>query len=356
MIQLHLTKLEVKDAVIDLATILLGIGLALSFLTAISLGANDAATPTDCAVGAGVISVRNAVILFATFTGIGALLQGYQVMKTIGKGIVPEVELLGAITISLTAALWVLICSYKGLDVSVTYATIGSVVGYGIAAHGVENVNFGILQKVFLSWISSPLCSMALAYSIYTALKKILIKRKWTEGIQKVISWLLLISLCFSAYSFGANDVGNATGVYVTVAEKLGRVPDYTAMILLSAFGALGIAIGGLTWGRRVIETVAFRITRIDLVMGLAAEISNAIVVYLFTTIPYMIFGYGLPISTSLASNGSIIGVGLAKSYKSINTRTVIRLVITWIITVPTTALMCMAIFTILNQIIVIPL
>lgn len=334
---------------IDQTTIILGIGLAISFLMAISLGANDAATPTDCAVGAGVISVNQAVLLFALFTGIGAILQGFMVMKTIGKGIVPEIDLIGALAVSITAAVWVLFCSYHGLDVSVTYASIGSVIGYGIVAHGTEKINLNIIQKVVLSWISSPFCSMAIAYVIYTALRIMLERRPWTPRIQKMISIMLIGSLCFSAYSFGANDVGNATGVYVTVAEKLGRLPDYNAMLLLSILGATGIAIGGLTWGRRVIETVAFRITRLDIIMGFAAEISNAVVVYLFTTIPYMLFGYGLPISTSLASNGSIIGVGLAKSYKSINTRTIVRLVITWVITVPATALMCMTFYSLVK-------
>lgn len=340
---------------LDLVTIILGIGLALSFLMAMSLGANDAATPTDCAVGSGVLTVKKAVILFAIFTGIGAIVQGYQVMKTIGKGIVSEVDLLGAMTISLVTAIWVLICSYKGLDVSVTYASIGSIIGYGFAAYGLGGVNLGILQKVVLSWISSPLCSMALSFTLYSFLRRILAKRPWSIKLQKLFSYFLIFSLCFSAYSFGANDVANATGVYVTVASKLGRMPDYTAMLLLSIFGAIGIAIGGLTWGRRVIATVAYRITRIDIVMGFAAEISNALVVYLFTTIPYMIFGYGLPISTSLASNGSIIGVGLAKSYKSINTRTVMRLVITWIITVPATALMCYVMYLIVKNLITLP-
>jgi len=343
-------KLEVKNAVIDSTIIILGIGLAISFLMAISLGANDAATPTDCAVGAGIISIKQAVLLFALFTGIGAVLQGFMVMKTIGKGIVPEIDLIGALTVSITAAVWVLICSYYGLDVSVTYASIGSVLGYGITAHGIERINLNIIQNVVLSWISSPFCSMAIAYTIYTVLRKILEKRPWTQKVQKIISIMLIGSLCFSAYSFGANDVGNATGVYVTVAEKLGKLPDYNAMLFLSILGAIGIAIGGLTWGRRVIETVAFRITRLDIIMGLAAEISNAIVVYLFTTIPYMLFGYGLPISTSLASNGSIIGVGLAKSYKSINTRTIMRLVITWIVTVPATAIICMILYNLIKM------
>lgn len=342
-------NLEEKNAMIDPTIIVLGIGLAISFLMAISLGANDAATPTDCAVGAGIISIRQAVLLFALFTGIGAVLQGFMVMKTIGKGIVPEIDLIGALTVSITTAVWVLICSYHGLDISVTYASIGSVLGYGIIAHGIEKISLSVIQKVVLSWISSPFCAMIIAYAIYVTLRKILERRPWTQRTQKIMSIMLIGSLCFSAYSFGANDVGNATGVYVTVAEKLGKLPDYNAMLLLSILGAIGIAIGGLTWGKRVIETVAFRITRLDIVMGFSAEISNAIVVYLFTTIPYMLFGYGLPISTSLASNGSIIGVGLAKSYRSINTRTIMRLVITWILTVPATSIICMALYSLIK-------
>ncbi|MCD6342072.1 MAG: inorganic phosphate transporter, partial [Thaumarchaeota archaeon] len=70
------------------------------------------------------------------------------------------------------------------------------------------------------------------------------------------------------------------------------------------------------------------------------AELSNAVVVHMFTTIPYFLFGYGLPISTSLASVGAVIGVGLAM-YKSagVNKRTIMVLVAAWIASITVTAI-----------------
>jgi PiT family inorganic phosphate transporter len=130
--------------------------------------------------------------------------------------------------------------------------------------------------------------------------------------VQRIISLSLIISLCFSAYDFGANDVGSATGVYVAVTQDVVGLPDFTAMVLLAAFGAVGIAVGGLTWGYKVIETVAFKIVRIDALSSLAAEITNALVVYLFMTIPYNYLGYGLPVSTSIIGVGAIIGTAFA--------------------------------------------
>jgi len=320
---------------------LLALGLALSFYTAWTLGANDAATPTDCAVGSGVLSVRRAVFLFALFSSLGALTHGYMVMKTIGKGIVPEVDLVGCITTTLAACVWVTLCSLRGLDISITYSVVSSVLGYGLVRYGLEGTNLGVLAKIFLSWAASPLCSLMLAFITYKVVSRVLTPYAGNLRTRRLLSCLLIAALCFSAYSFGANDVANATGVYVSVSEKVGRVPGKEAMFLLALLGSIGIALGGLTLGPRVIDAVAFRITRLDLLAGFAAELSNALVVYLFTALPYTLFGYGLPISTSVASNGSIIGVGIAANgLRSINLRTVARLVATWVLTVPCTMLL----------------
>lgn len=340
---------------IDITLMLLIIGLLLSFLLSLSLGANDAATPTDCAVGAGIISIKRAVILFAVFTFIGAIAQGFMVIKTIGKGIVSEIDIVGAVSISIATSIWVLYCSYKGLDVSVTHSSIGSVTGYGLVAYGLTGLNYDVIRNVVISWVTSPICAISLSYSLYKLTMRILINKPWTYKLEKTISYALIFSLCFSAYSFGANDVGNATGAYVTVAMKIGKIPDYNTMLFLSILGATGIAIGGIFWGRRVIETVAFKITRIDIVMGMIAELSNALIVYLFTTIPYMVFGFGMPISTSIASNSSIIGVGLAKDYKAVNYRTILKLVIGWLSTLPMTMLITAIVYITLKTIVMVP-
>ncbi len=336
---------------LDLASIALGIGFFLSFLMAVALGGNDAATPCDTSVGARVLSVRKAVILFAIFASVGALTQGYMVMKTIGKGIVHSIDLLGVIVIISSAFAWIMFCNYSGLEISVTHSVIGAVVGYGLAAYGVNGVNWELVQKVVVSWVTSPLLAILLAFMSYKLIIRFV---RENNSATKIMPMLLIFSLCYSAYAFGTNDIANATGVYVTVSQIVfGNIPEQNVMFLLAALGSLGVAIGGLVLGTRVIGTVAFRITRLDPVSGFAAEISNAFVVHMFTTIPYFLFGYGLPISTSLASVGAVIGVGLAM-YRStgINKRTVMILAAAWVSSVTLTAIISFILYTTLFPII----
>ena len=337
---------------VDANVVLLACGLGLSFFMAWNLGANDAATPTDCAVGSGVISIKKAVILFAFFSALGALAQGFMNIKTIGTGIVPDIDVLGALTITLSACLWVTFCTWKGLEISNTYSVIGSIIGYGLIAYGPLESTIDMFVKLIVSWIVSPICAMLLSLALYLLLKRGFRNLVNDQRFVKVLSFLLIASLCFSAYSFGANDVGNAAGVYLTVAQKLGDIPDFTAMFILAAFGSVGIALGGLTWGYRVIETIAYKIIRLDIFSGFAAELANALVVYLFVTLPYIYLGFGLPISTSIASVGAIIGVGLGKDRRAVNKSIIARLVLTWGLTVPSTAIMSMLLYKIASLVV----
>jgi PiT family inorganic phosphate transporter len=323
---------------ISIEMLLLGAGFAASFFLAFNLGANDAATPTDTAVNAGALTIKQAIILFSIFTSLGAILEGFKVMKTIGKGVIlGEIDIIGAFAIVLAANIWILLCSYGGYEISVTHSIIGSVVGYGLIKYGVGGLNLSIIQNIIISWLTSPITAIIIAFLLYKAL---LIIMRYIEIDERIFRWLLIISLCFSAYSFGINDIGNATGAYVTIAEKIGKVPDLQAMFILSIFGSIGVLAGGLILGPRVIETVAYKITRLNLAAGFAAELSNALVVYLFSVIPYMLIGYGIPISTSLASVGAIIGAGLARGgRKSLNKTTILQLSSFWILTLPMTAL-----------------
>lgn len=332
----------------DETTILLIIGWALSFFVAWNLGANDAATPCDTAVGARVISPRNATILFSIFAGIGAISQGHMNIKTISRGIVPRIDPLGAISISMAAGLWSAFCTWKRLEISMTYTVVGSIIGYAIVVYG--SFNASVLVRIVIAWVSSPLSAMGLAFGIHKLMTRVFRRMLMNEKFIKAVTILLIGSLCFSAYSFGINDVGNATGVYVAVTQDVFGFPDYTTMFVLAAFGAVGIAVGGLTWGRRVIETVAFKIVRLDPLSGLAAELTNALVVYLFVTIPYIFIGYGLPVSTSIVGIGAIIGTAFAQGEGLVDRKTFGRLVFTWIITLPITAVFSGILYMVLTR------
>jgi PiT family inorganic phosphate transporter len=326
------------------------IGLGLTFAIAWSLGANDAANPTECAVGSGVITIRKALTLFAVFVFLGALLQGHMVMKTLSKGIVSNIDLLGAFTTVISIVLWLILCTWKGMPVSTTHTTVGAVIGYGLAVYG-TNLRWDVLLKVFMGIILSPLVSALCAFLLYFGLKKVLAKFS-TRKTEQAIKWLLIGTLAFSAYSFGANDVGNATGVYVSVTQNFTGFPTQETMLLLAVLGSIGIAFGGFTWGYKVIQTVGYRITRLTPILGLSAELSNALVVWFFTTIPYLLFGWGLPISTTHSSVGSIIGAGIAVGLKTVDKKTVLRIVLTWFLTIPCAILISLSMFKLFSIII----
>ncbi|MEM1524721.1 MAG: inorganic phosphate transporter [Nitrososphaerales archaeon] len=321
------------------------IGIILSFMIAWAIGANDASNPTECAVGAGIISINKAIYLFAIFTALGALLQGYMVMKTLDRGIVPYISIPGSLVITLSAVLWIGLCSWIGMPISTTHSIVGAVIGYGIAAYGLERVNWAVADKIFISMILSPILSLILAIALYYISTSIFKKLRWdTQTIDRLIKWLLISSLCFSAYSFGANDVANATGVFVTVTKELGKIPDNTAMFFMALLGCVGILIGGLSLGPRVIKVAGMKTTHLVPITGFAAELSNALIVYLFTTIPYIIFGYGMPISTTHSSIGSIIGVGLVGG-SGVDKIIVTRIILAWALTLPTTIVLSITLY-----------
>jgi PiT family inorganic phosphate transporter len=395
-------------------------GILLSCLMAWSLGANDAANPTDCAVGAGVISVERALVLFAVFSALGGILIGSYVMKTFDRGLVDrktgfetgiltkETLVLGSLVAALAAAIWIIFSTALGMPISTTHSAIGGVLGFGLAS-APSLIVWDKLKLVVLSIILSPLLSLMQAaglfyftrflftkaskrgvltfvgiliflilFSTSTWAASIFVKgmsqiisislatsglgsviclyllprKKNDEWRDRVLAFLLILSLSFSAFSFGANDLANATGVFVTPTEIMIGKPTRTTMLFLSVLGALFVAFGGLTWGKKVLMTTAYRVTRLDPLTGFAAEFANATTVFLFTTVPAWLTGFGLPISTTHSTVGSIIGVGLAsRGLRGIHTGTTVRILIFWALTIPCAALLSAAIFKLVSLI-----
>jgi len=324
--------------------VLLSMGLGMTFLILLSLAGAIPAL-VDCVVSSGVVALKRAVYLFAISVFVGSLLQGFMVMRTVGRGIVPEVSILAAFCVTAATVVWVFSCMRLGYEISVTHSIIGAVAGYGLLVYGLEGVNLWALGIVVVSWFTSPLGSLLLAFLLY----KLLV---WLAGFMSdesadfAMRRALLVGLLFCGYSFGANDVSNAIGIYATIAMMLGVLPDHTMIAILAAYSAVGIAFGGIVIGGKVIETVAYRATRLDVPMGLSAEFGNSLTVYIFTTIPYLATGYGLPISTALASIGSIMGVGLARGgARYLRGVTVGRLVAIWALTPFFAAALCVAMY-----------
>ncbi|MEO3992760.1 MAG: inorganic phosphate transporter [Desulfurococcaceae archaeon TW002] len=116
-----------------MSDLLLFIGLATAACLAWSIGANDMANSTSVVVGSGVLKFKQAFILFTIFQLLGALLQGYMVMKTLGKGVVSSIEIVGAISTTTSAFLWIIIATLIGAPISTTHSITGAVMGVGLS-------------------------------------------------------------------------------------------------------------------------------------------------------------------------------------------------------------------------------
>jgi PiT family inorganic phosphate transporter len=318
------------------------VGLAAAAFMAFNIGANDAANPIDQTVGSGALKLKQALVLFSAFTIVGALLQGSYVIKTLGKGIVPEIDIVGALLSVVAAGAWILTATLLRLPISTSQSIAGAVLGTGVAYAVVGKISFyeinwRVMVNIMLSWITSPLIAMSLAVLLYFSfarLQRLLVEKGMGE---RLLIALHIVSVVFAAYAFGANDVANATGVYLTITERQLGLPTHETMLMLSLLGGIFIAIGGFTLGSRVVQTTAFRLTRLDHPSGLAAGFSLALTVWLFTTIPYALWGFGMPISTTHASVSAIMGAGIAKarSLRGVNIKVAGYIVASWLLTVP---------------------
>jgi len=121
-------------------------------------------------------------------------------------------------------------------------------------------------------------------------------------------------------------------------------------MLLLSLLGVTGIALGAFTWGYKVIDTAAYRVTRLNPLTGLAAEYSQAFTVLIFTTVPALLWKFGMPISTSISNIGTVVGVGLAAGgLGGIDRKTTAKILAFWTLTIPCAALLSALLFKVVN-------
>ncbi len=165
--------------------------------------------------------------------------------------------------------------------------------------------------------------------------------------VENKFVYLQILSACFVAFAHGANDVANAIGPVAAVLDiiKNGAISDVAAVPpWLLAFGGIGIVIGLATWGWRVIETIGKKITELTPTRGFCAEFGAATTILVASKC-------GLPISTTHCLVGAVLGVGLARGIKALNLSMLKDIVLSWIITIPASAIMSILVFYIMKMI-----
>jgi PiT family inorganic phosphate transporter len=329
-------------------------------------GFHDTANSIATVVATKVLSPRQAVMLAAVTNLTGAFV-GTAVATTIASGLVdPKVatsEVL--ICVLLAAILWNLLTWWFGMPSSSSHALIGGLCGACLAAArndwhvlvwSVPNhehwwAGKGLLWKVVVPMISSPICGLVLGFLLMGLLYFLL--RNWrTATVNKTFGKLQLLSSAYMGFSHGTNDAqktmgiialalltGTSSGVFehlpwwlsfLRTAPPQGDQPLAIAAwikVLCALTMCAGTAVGG--W--RIIKTLGNKMIRLHPVNGFAAETAGATVL---VTAAY----FGMPVSTTHVVTTSIMGVGCAKGLNHLKLEVVERIVWAWIMTLPASA------------------
>jgi len=287
-----------------------------------SIGANDAANSLGTAVGSKVLNLNQAIIIIAIFGFLGAFLQGSYVTKTIGKGIVPmhqldkQLSMYLALVTTFSACAWVVLATYWKMPISTSHSIVGAVAGSGLAINA--PVKWKLLLDIFICWIFTPVGAAILGYLLYLVFKNIFYRFVSRKYIKISLAALIILSGSYVAYTWGANDVANATGVIAGAGVLTPKVSV--------VFGGLAIVLGIMTWGYKVIETIGSEITHLLPIMAFSAQLASAINVHIYTV-------FGIPVSTSHSIVGAIFGVGLVRGVRVLNLRIMKDIIICWLAT-----------------------
>ena len=166
--------------------------------------------------------------------------------------------------------------------------------------------------------------------------------------IEQQMARFQVLSACFVAFSHGSNDVGNAVAPLAAIAyiRRTGSFPseDFSVPLWILVLGGAGIVIGLTIWGKNVIATVGEKIIELQPSGGFCAELATATTVLLASR-------FGLPVSTSHALVGAVVGVGLIKAWKTVRLQTLLSIGSAWLVTIPIAAGLAAIIFSIAQSI-----
>ena len=279
-----------------------------------SLGANDASNVFGSAVASRMLKFWTAAILASFFVLLGALLQGQAGIETLKN--LTQLTLNHAVVSSVAAALTVTIMTILGLPVSTSQAVVGSILGIGLLN---KQLNLTGLGKVAACWVGTPIGGVVIAVIVYGVLAFFYNRLKINIfQSDKLLRLSLIAAGSYGAYSLGANNVANVTAVFVGA----GHLNLFSATLV----GGLSIGLGILTFSKRVMETVGKKLVRLDSFSALVVLLAEAITVHFYAFI-------GVPVSTSQAVIGAVLGVGIVKGINTISRATLINVLIGWFLT-----------------------
>ncbi len=313
----------------DNATALLALVVLLGVAFEFVNGFHDAANAIATVVATRVLSPLQAILLAGVLNFVGAL-TGEAVARTVGAGIVDSTVVTQDIVVAalIAAIAWDLITFVAALPTSSSHALIFGVIGAALSAHGMEIVIVGGLQKTTLGIVYSPSLALVSGYVLMLAIYWLLRNVSY-RFVNRFFGRAQILSSAYMAFSHGGNDGQKTMGVIALALFAFnGNVGTFEIPTWVKLVCALSIGLGTATGGWRIIRTMGMRITALKPVNGFAAETAAATVIEVATRL-------GIPISTTHAISGAILGVGATRRLSAVRWGIAGRIVTAWVLTIP---------------------
>jgi len=322
------------ELALPLLVALIIIALAFDFLNGLHDAANSIATVVATRLLGPVAAVGFAAFFnFAAYFLTLAIPSLHKVAETVGAGLIDKELVTPAVIFGalVGAMFWNVVTWLKGIPSSSSHALVGGLIGSGVAHAGLTGIEWTGLNKTLIAIVLSPTLGMLLAMLIMLGTSWIF-RNSSNRGADCSFRALHLVSSAAYSISHGLNDAQKTMGIITVLLYSTGHlsgefhVPHWVAIACYIA-----IALGTMTGGWKIIETMGSRITKLSQHQGFSASMGGSVVVFGASLL-------GIPVSTTHTITGCIIGAGVARRATAVRWGVAQSVVVAWVITIPASA------------------
>ncbi|MED5016797.1 inorganic phosphate transporter [Paenibacillus chibensis] len=327
----------------DTSLFVIGIVIFLALAFDFINGFHDTANAIATSVSTRALKPRTAIILAAVMNFVGAILFT-GVAKKIGGSVTDPTTLDNGLEVViatlLAAIIWNLATWWLGIPSSSSHALIGALAGAVFVGAGSSHIKWSGFIEIVEGLLLSPLIAFVIGYIIMTILKWIFAKKS-PHTVNKGFRTMQILTAAAQSFTHGTNDAQKAMGIITFALVTSGHLDQLEVPLWVKIAAATSMALGTSIGGWKIIKTMGTKIFKIEPINGFAADFTSASVIFGATLLH-------LPVSTTHAVTSAILGVGSAKRFSEVKWSLAGRIVITWFITIPISAILAGIIYKIL--------
>ncbi len=322
--------------------------LVLALIFGFWTGFTDAAYATAGIIATKAVKTNQAIVLSAIGSLIGMVFLGSAVAVTIGTGIITEGFASGEVIVAalLGSLIFDFIFSWiYALPISETHVLIGGLIGAGVAAGGFEIIELGgIVNKVLIPLLTSPFIAIIIAYLVTILIIRIFRNQPATK-MNRNFKRLQIASTFLFSITDAANDAQKVMGIITMLLLYYGFISEFAVPFWVIIASYIALTTGVIFGGWRIVKTMATRITRMKPYQGFSRDLSSSIILGAAAL-------WGMPVSSTHASNGTLIGAGLIRGFRSVKWGTIRNIIWAWVLSAPLAAVISYAVYHALQVII----